>query len=156
MSCAFCESDEIRQRIITENDLAFAFPTNIPITPGHTLVCPKRHVAHYEELTPPEKLAIDNQREQLSSVLKKVVGAEGFNFAWNDGEAGGQSISHFHLHIVPRKKGDAGVYQYDPRQFIYRPGPRAVSPSLELAEITSLIKNALAQSAHHTTQIDQL
>ena len=143
MNCAFCNNPEIQERIAVENDLAFAFPTNIPITPGHILVCPKRHVEHYGDLTPAEKVSIEELRGKLQAALEKVFNAEGFNFAWNHGEAGGQAVPHFHLHIVPRKEGDTGIYQYDPRVFLYRPGSRAQSPDKELNEVADSIKAAL-------------
>ncbi len=57
----------------------------------------------------------------------------------NDEKVAGQSVPHFHLHIVPRQEGDTGIYQYDPRQFLYRPGSRAESPELELQEISHLL-----------------
>jgi len=59
-------------------------------------------------------------------------------------QIGGQSVPHFHLHIVPRKEGDQGVYQYEPREFLYRPGPRTISsPHEELNGVVEMIKKAL-------------
>lgn len=126
-----------------ENDLAFAFPTNIPIVPGHMLICPKRHVEYYEDLTVEERTAIEELRDKLKTALEKVFGAQGFNFAWNHGKIGGQAVPHFHLHIVPRKEGDAGIHQYDPRVFLYRPGSRATNPDGELGEIVDSIRAVL-------------
>jgi|SRR3989344_225733 len=144
MNCPFCENKEVKHRTIVENDLAFAFPTNMPIVPGHILICPKRHVQYYEEATLEEKIAIEELRHKLKHALKKVFKAEGFNYAWNEEKIGGQSVPHFHLHIVPRKEGDEGIYQYEPREFLYRPGPRTVASSHEeLSEIVEMIKKAL-------------
>lgn len=144
MNCPFCENKEVQHRTIVENDLAFAFPTNTPIVPGHILVCPKRHVQYYEDATQEEKTAIEELRHKLKNALKKVFEAQGFNYAWNEEKIGGQSVPHFHLHIVPRKDGDQGVYQYEPREFLYRPGPRTVSSSHEeLNEVVEMVKKAL-------------
>ena len=144
MNCPFCENKEVKDRTIIENDLAFAFPTNTPIVPGHILVCPKRHIQYYEDTTPEEVLSIEKLRNKLKIALQKSFNAQGFNYAWNEEKIGGQSVPHFHLHIVPRKENDAGVYQYEPREFLYRPGPRTVESSdQELAEIVSLIQKAL-------------
>ena len=141
MNCPFCENKQIENRTIIENDLAFAFPTNTPIVPGHILICPKRHVQYYEECTSEEKNAIEDIRTELKAALKKAFNAEGFNYAWNEEKIGGQSVPHFHLHIVPRKEGDAGIYEYEPREFLYRPGPRSVtSPDEEILEIVQVIK----------------
>jgi diadenosine tetraphosphate (Ap4A) HIT family hydrolase len=140
MNCAFCDNPDVQERIIIEDDFAFAFPTNTPIVPGHILVVPKRHIQYYEELNAEEKTSIELLREKIKSALQKVFDAQGFNYAWNEEEIGGQSVPHFHLHIVPRKEGDAGIYQYEPREFLYRPGTRAVSPEEELALVIQDIK----------------
>lgn len=143
MNCAFCDNPDVQGRIAIENNLAFAFPTNIPIVPGHMLVCPKRHIEHYRDLTPNERVAIEELRDKTQTALEDVFNAQGFNFAWNQGEIGGQTVPHFHLHIVPRKEGDGGIYQYDPRVFLYRPGSRATSPDEELIRVVELIKAVL-------------
>ena len=144
MLCAFCENPDIEGRKIVENDLAFAFPTNTPIVSGHVLVSPKRHVQYYEDLTMQEKAAIEDLRYRLKLALQKAFGAEGFNYAWNEERIGGQSVPHFHLHILPRKEGDAGTYQYEPREFLYRPGPRSVPmPTGNLDAVVATIKKAL-------------
>ena len=143
MNCAFCGRQEIQKRVIVENNLAFAFPTNIPIVPGHILVCPKRHIQLYGNVSHEEREAIEELRINIITALRKVFGAEGFNFAWNEGEVGGQSVPHLHLHIVPRTKGDAGIYRYEPREFLYRPGIRAQRPKKELEDIAQSIQRAL-------------
>jgi len=144
MDCPFCTNEDVKSRIIIENDLACAFPTNIPIVPGHILVCPKRHVQYLEDATEQERGAIEELRVVLKRALKKVFGAQGFNYAWNEEKIGGQSVPHFHLHVVPRKEGDEGVYGYEPREFLYRPGPRSVaSEQEELMEVVESIKAAL-------------
>lgn len=142
-TCVYCTLPEIKARIIIENEFAIAFPTNIPITPGHILIIPKRCVAEYENLTSDEKKSIEEIRMQIIDALKKVFGAEGFNFAWNDGKLAGQSVPHFHLHIIPRKTGDSGILEYEPRKFIYRPGERPTSPEEELLAIRDIVKNAI-------------
>ena len=141
--CIYCTLPEIKARKVVENGLAIAFPTNIPITPGHMLVIPKRCVARHEDLTIEERNAIEELRMKVVLVLRKVFKAEGFNFAWNDDKIAGQSIPHFHLHIVPRKEGDAGVYKYEPREFLYRPGSRAISPNEELNDVVESIKKVI-------------
>ncbi|MFA6459185.1 MAG: HIT domain-containing protein [Candidatus Paceibacterota bacterium] len=142
-NCPYCSLPEIKERKVNENDLAWSFPTNIPITPGHMLIVPKRCIARYEDLTEEEKASIEALRVGILTALKKVFGSEGFNFAWNDGKMAGQSVPHFHLHVVPRKTGDSGVCEYEPRQFIYRPGERKTSPEEELRAVRDLIRAVL-------------
>lgn len=142
--CVYCTLPEMKERTIVRNDLAWAFPTNIPITPGHVLVCPVRHVATFEELTPAEKEAIFTLMTQLKAALRELFGAEGFHHDWNENKVGGQSIPHFHLHLVPRKAGDEGITEYEPRKFLYRPGSRETTPDAELRTISEMIKAQLS------------
>ena len=134
-TCIYCNAPEIKERTLKRNDLAWAFLTNIPITPGHTLVAPVRHVEKFEELTDAERAAIFALAAEMKEALRATFGAEGFNQAWNEGALAGQSIPHFHLHIVPRKTGDEGITQYDPRKFLYRPGSREATPEAELQAV---------------------
>jgi len=143
MKCIFCEIPEIKERQITSNDLAWAFPTNIPVVPGHTLVVPKRCVAKFEDLNKEEVDAIFDLVNKLKIALIKTFGAEGFNIAWNEGKLAGQSVPHFHLHLLPRKEGDTGITEYEPRKFLYRPGSREDSPEKELRAVAKLIKGNL-------------
>ncbi len=101
-------------------------------------------MARHDDLTPAERLAIEELREKIVAALKKAFGAAGFNFAWNEGgDFAGQSVPHFHLHIVPRKPGDTGVQGYDPRKFLYRPGSREASEEAELLAVVKEIQEAL-------------
>lgn len=138
----FTTSADITERTVAENKTAQAFLTNIPITSGHTLVIPKRAVATIEELTSEELHDIFELVAVVKKALRKAYGAEGFNCAWNEGSNYGQSVPHFHLHIVPRTPGDEGITDYDPRKFLYRPGSRAESPEDELITAAQLIKQA--------------
>ena len=138
--CAYCEIPDIQKRSIIRNEFAWAFPTNIPVVPGHILVAPVRCVALFEDLTNEEKHAIFTLRDQLKKALTKAFQAEGFNYAWNEGKLAGQSVPHFHLHILPRKEGDTGITEYEPRKFLYRPGSREETPEAELQDISNIIR----------------
>jgi diadenosine tetraphosphate (Ap4A) HIT family hydrolase len=100
-------------------------------------------VAVLEELTSEEREAIFELAKILKTALKKVFGATGFNQAWNEGIDAGQSVPHFHLHLVPRKEGDTGITGYDPRKFLYRPGSREKTPDSELSAVVEFIKKSL-------------
>lgn len=142
MVCPYCELPELKTRTIIQNRSAWSFPTNIPIVPGHVLIAPIRCVATFEELTPEEMEDIFDLKRKLKIALIKAFGAEGFNYAWNEGKLAGQSIPHFHLHVLPRKKGDEGITEYEPRKFLYRPGSRETTPEAELNNIAELIRNS--------------
>lgn len=142
-NCVYCTLPEIRAREIVGNDLAWAFPTNIPITPGHTLVSPRRCVASLEEMTNEERLAVLELADKIMSALKKIYGADGFNCVWNQGKLAGQSVPHFHLHIIQRKDGDTGLLGYDPRSMLYRTGDREPTAEADLLVVRDLIKSEL-------------
>lgn len=143
MKCFDINSQKIKDRLIAKNHLAFAFPSYMPIVPGHVLICPIRVVENCEGLSKEEWEAILSLKLSISLALKKAFKAEGFNFAWNMGVNAGQSVPHFHLHVLPRKEGDTGILEYEPRKFLYRPGSRLQSPSEELQEIACLLRGFL-------------
>jgi diadenosine tetraphosphate (Ap4A) HIT family hydrolase len=141
--CVFCSQPEIQERTIVKNDLVFAFPTNIPITPGHTLICPVRCVSAFEDMTNDEKEGMFELTRKVKTALRKSFGAVGFHHAWNEGSVAGQSVPHFHLHIVPRSDGDSGITEYEPRKFLYRPGSRNTVLENELRDIAELMRETL-------------
>jgi ATP adenylyltransferase len=104
-SCLFCSIDS--SRIIATTNLAYAIRDGFPVTEGHTLVIPKRHVTDYFGLSQDELLACD---EMLRSLKCEIEGADpsvtGFNIGMNAGEAAGQTIFHCHIHLIPRRSGD--------------------------------------------------
>lgn len=141
--CIFCNLAGLNDRLVYKDETVVSFPTNIPITPGHILICPVRHISRIDDISKEELLSIHELIKKTKQSIKKSLGAEGFNIAWNEGETAGQSINHLHIHIVPRKEGDSGVYGYEPRSFLYRPGSRDVSPDEELISIAKILKENL-------------
>lgn len=133
---------DITHRLITATDQAFAFPSKMPILPGHTLVCPRRIMEKFEELTIEELNALFSLVANVKVALTKEFGATGFNIAWNEGSVAGQTVPHLHIHIVPRGPNDKGIAEYEPRQFLYRPGVRQPSPAEELRDVAEIL-------AHH-------
>lgn len=143
MNCVFCENKDVKNRMIIENDLAWSFPTNIPITEGHVLISPKRCVQKLEQMTSEERLAILDMADNIMTALRKIFNAEGFNCVWNQEKLAGQSVPHFHLHIIPRKEGDTGLLGYDPRSMLYRTGDREPTTEEKLLIIRNGIRSAL-------------
>lgn len=145
MQCVFCESGEVRKRLIVENTLAWAVPTNIPIVPGHVLVLPKRCVSTLEELSLEELQACIGLLRSVKEALRKTFGVSDFNHAWNEGKEAGQSVPHLHIHVLPRQKGDTGITTYEPRTFLYRPGSRAETPEEELLLVAEQIRSNIVR-----------
>ena len=133
----------IKFRIVAQNDLAFALLNYQPIVPGHILIRPIRPVATYDELIHEEVTAIMTLKKTVCKALINTFDADGFNFAWNEGSDAGQTVPHFHLHVLPRKKGDTGILEYEPRQFLYRTESRAITPNEELKEVIARIQENL-------------
>ena len=103
--CVFCS--EVAKRAIDENKLALAFEDIYPVTDGHTLIIPKRHVSDYFDLHQPEINAIhqlmDVRKAQLEQSDSTITG---FNIGINAGKDAGQTIFHCHVHLIPRRPGD--------------------------------------------------
>lgn len=107
--CPFCAlKPEIA---LGENELAFYFEDKYPVTPGHLLLVPKRHVATYFEATPEEKQALWELVERAKLYLEQHRQPDGYNIGINVGETAGQTVFHLHIHLIPRYSGDMA----DPR-----------------------------------------
>lgn len=103
--CLFCEI--AAERIIAENDLAYAIKVGFPVTTGHTLVIPKRHAVDYFALHLAELNACNRLLKELRHTL--MTGdptITGFNVGMNAGKDAGQSVFHCHIHLIPRRLGD--------------------------------------------------
>ena len=92
--------------LLTETATAIAFFDGYPVSKGHTLIIPKRHVASYFDLTTHEQRALWLVANHCKELLQKRFNPDGFNVGINVGESAGQSVFHVHIHIIPRYKGD--------------------------------------------------
>lgn len=91
---------------IASNDLAFAIFDGFPVSPGHTLVIPKRLVATWFEASAEEQRALMALVEVMKERLEREYRPDGYNIGINVGEAGGQTVFHLHVHLIPRYRGD--------------------------------------------------
>src|SRR5690348_6893859 len=94
-----------------ESEYAVALQDKYPVSEGHTLIVPRRHVASIFDLESREQAAMWSMLTQVRSLLISQFAPDGFNLGLNDGEAAGQTVAHAHVHLIPRRKGD----QPDPR-----------------------------------------
>ncbi len=102
--CPFCNPD--KSRVIVANDHAMAIYDGFPVTPGHSLIVPKRHIASFFEATGEEQAAMLDLLTEIRQLLLKERSPDGFNIGINDGTAAGQTIMHLHIHLIPRYTGD--------------------------------------------------
>ncbi len=103
-NCVFCQHDKLN--IIAENDLALAFYDGCPVNKGHVLVIPRRHVETYFDASIEEHAAITGLIHRVKEYLQQKYNPDGFNIGANVGAAAGQTVFHFHIHVIPRYKGD--------------------------------------------------
>jgi diadenosine tetraphosphate (Ap4A) HIT family hydrolase len=110
-ACPLCAVLEEREAAVAENALAVLIADAFPLNPGHHLVVPRRHEGDYFALSPEEAAAL----WELAAEARRIIDAErhpdGYNLGVNVGEAGGQTIGHVHVHVIPRYAGDVA----DPR-----------------------------------------
>jgi diadenosine tetraphosphate (Ap4A) HIT family hydrolase len=94
------------ERRLAENTPAFAIRDNYPVSPGHTLVIPKRLIATWFDATHDEQLAIMALVAQTKTALDAEFKPDGYNVGFNSGTAAGQTVMHLHVHVIPRFAGD--------------------------------------------------
>lgn len=103
--CPFCCLAR-RVEVICETATCVAFYDGYPVSPGHALIIPKRHVASYFDLTNHEREAMNIMLQFVKQKIDERFHPDGYNIGINVNEAAGQSVFHVHMHIIPRYKGD--------------------------------------------------
>ena len=119
--CIFCNPE---REIIAESPLSLAFADAFPVSPGHSLVVPRRHVLTIFELDDKEYADCFLLARLVQAILAERLKPDGFNMGVNCLEAGGQSVWHAHIHVIPRYTGDTphprgGVRNVIPRKADY-------------------------------------
>jgi len=103
-ACTYCNLPEAR--IVDQTALSIAFNDVFPVSPGHTLIIPRRHVESYFDLTNQEREDMNILMIRIKNKLKDELNPNGFNIGVNDGFAAGQTVTHINMHLIPRFKGD--------------------------------------------------
>jgi len=130
--CLFCTP----RGVTLQNELAYCTRDSYPVSPGHSLVIPFRHCANFFELTPEEVGACMALLRLEQQTLDGEFKPDGYNVGVNVDRAGGQSIFHVHIHLIPRYSGDSarprgGIRQVIPEKADYS---RADKPAELAAE----------------------
>lgn len=111
-NCIFCKIvlKKSPSHIVYEDDNYIAFLDIAPFSRGHTLVCPKRHGETLWDMTEDEIGKLFMVASKISRAIVKAVGAHGFRFVQNNGEAANQVVAHVHVHVVPVRIEDKGKF----------------------------------------------
>ena len=115
-NCIFCKiaNGEIPSNTIYEDDAFRVILDNGPATKGHALVLPKAHYSNLFEM--PEEAAADAMKvaKKVAALLKDKLNCDGLNLVQNNGETAGQTVMHFHLHVIPRYENDGQKILWNP------------------------------------------
>lgn len=121
--CIFCKiiNGEIPAAKVFENEHVLAFLDISQVTKGHTLVIPKVHKENLFELTPEIARNVFEVIPTIANALKKEFEPVAFNMVNNNGALAGQSVFHFHMHLIPRYKEDGFEVTFKSNQSDYSP-----------------------------------
>jgi len=127
--CLFCTP----RGVTRQNGLAYAARDSFPVSPGHSLIIPFRHCADFFALSAQEMGACMDLLVHTRADLEAELRPDGYNVGVNVGRAGGQSVLHVHLHLIPRFAGDhprpqGGIRQIIPWKADYPRGGGSAAP----------------------------
>ncbi|MBX3278841.1 MAG: DEAD/DEAH box helicase family protein, partial [Acidobacteria bacterium] len=107
--CPFCRLEEAR--VFYESPQVIGLWDKFPVSPGHALLIPRRHIPTWFDAAPDERSALTTALDEARVVIERLHSPDGYNIGINVGDAGGQTVGHLHIHLIPRYKGDVA----DPR-----------------------------------------
>lgn len=115
-NCIFCmlANGVIPTNKVYEDDDLCAFLDANPASPGHTLIVPKAHAENLFELPPETAQKVMAVAQKLALVMKEELHPDGLNLIQNNGAAAGQTVMHFHLHVIPRWEGVGAIPVWAP------------------------------------------
>ena len=134
MDCIFCRiiKKEIPAELVYEDSETIAILDNSPRAPGHTMILPKAHAANLIELPEKQVGPVFLTVQKVTAILQKALQPKGFTIGINHGAISGQTVSHLHIHVMPRFEGDNGGTIHS---VVNNP------PKQSLKEIAEIIKN---------------
>ena len=115
-SCIFCKiaNGEIPSKTLYEDEKFRVFLDLGPATKGHALILPKDHFANLYELPEEEAKDVIVMAKKMAAKMTEKLGCDGFNLVQNNGEVAGQTVFHFHMHLIPRYKEDGQKIGWNP------------------------------------------
>lgn len=133
--CIFCRlvAGEIPSAKVFEDALTVAFMDIGQVTPGHVLVATRRHAATLLDTTPEEAAAIMQTAHRVARTVQVAFNPPGLTLLQANGALGGQTVAHFHMHVVPRHQDDGIALTW----------PRKEPPAAVLADYAERLRAAL-------------
>ena len=112
--CIFCKiiAGDIPSATIYENDEFKAILDRFPSNEGHVLIMPKEHCANIFEIDPEKAGRLFTLAAKIARAMKDVLGFENMNVLQNNGPVAGQTVNHFHLHLIPRYENDKVIVSW--------------------------------------------
>jgi histidine triad (HIT) family protein len=104
--CAIARGDDLSAEVVCEGQAWLAFFPLDPVTPGHTLVVPRRHVPNLWEADPALSAELMTAVVRVGRAIWAVLAPAGMNLITSAGQAAEQTVDHLHLHVLPRWPGD--------------------------------------------------
>ncbi|MCI1931392.1 MAG: HIT family protein [Clostridia bacterium] len=106
--CIFCKiiKGEIPSATVYEDDEFKAILDRFPANQGHVLVMPKKHIQNVFEIDPETAGRLYTLTTKIAKVMKETIGFENMNIVQNNGPVAGQTVQHFHVHLIPRYEND--------------------------------------------------
>jgi len=113
-NCIFCKiaNGEIPSRTLYEDDMFRVILDLSPATKGHALILPKEHYKNLYEIEEGTAAKALPLAKKMATVMTEKLGCDGFNVIQNNGEVAGQTVFHFHMHLIPRYKEDGEILKY--------------------------------------------
>ena len=136
--CIFCKiaNGQIPSKTIYEDDSYRVILDLGPATKGHALILPKDHYANLYELPDEKAGEVIKLAKKMATKMTAALKCDGFNLVQNNGETAGQTVFHFHMHLIPR-------YMNDGQKIGWEPGEPSGD---ELAEIADVINNYVEEN----------
>lgn len=108
IECPFCNiiNGSAQNRVVARNELAIVTRDGFPLTKGHTLIIPSRHVTSFFETSDEERQMLFQLVDCSKKALDNEFSPDSYNIGINDGKHAGQTVNHLHIHLIPRYKGD--------------------------------------------------
>lgn len=103
--CPFCNLPA--SRILGGDELALIASDGFPVSPGHALIIPRRHVGSFFETTDAERASLLQLLDRAKANIDAEFHPDAFNIGINNGPAAGQTVPHLHIHLIPRYAGDS-------------------------------------------------